>query len=202
MLEAAHIFVTQKPGCDKWYSWSIARRLCSSSIPLESWYHWIQPDHQDLGPWAATSLGCPDLTPCRIPFTELPFGVHYAVRFHGGASKKVLQEGYMVGRADVRWGSVHWVAHCLLWPPTGEINVSWTTEMLLFHRKYKPYNCWYFLSCLGYWGAQSQICSWNSLNIKQFNSMHFCVLTLLLFFYSSYCNFLIYFNSIVLFMFL
>lgn len=68
----------------------------------------------DLGPWAATSLGCPDLTPCRIPFTELPFGVHYAGRFHGGASKKVLQEGSMVGRADVRWGSVGWVVHCLL----------------------------------------------------------------------------------------
>lgn len=71
------------------------QRLCSSPIPPESRYRWIQPDHPK-----ATFLGRPHLTPCRIPVTESPFSVPHAVHFHGGTSEKDLQENSGVERAD------------------------------------------------------------------------------------------------------
>lgn len=76
-------FCNSKAWCAEEYSQNIARSLCTSSIPLQSLYHWSQPDHPK-----AMFLGFPDLTPRRIPFTALPFGVCYAVHFHGGTSKR------------------------------------------------------------------------------------------------------------------
>lgn len=142
MLEAAHIFVAQKPGCDKWYSWSAARRLCSSPVPLESRYRWIQPDHLK-----ATFLGRPHLTPCRIPVTESSVFLALSVFAEGPLRKACKGIPWQEGLTP--WGSVHWLAHCLLQPPRGEMSlresVSWAAKMLSFHRKYKTSNGRYFL---------------------------------------------------------
>ena len=169
MLEAAHIFVTQKPGCDKWYSWSAARRLCGSPVPLESRYRWIQPDRPK-----ATFLGRPHLTPCRIPVAES--SVFLAVRFRGGASEKGLQENPVAGRADAL--GLCSLA-CSLSPTTQRRNVSpriCPEQPRCFHfiGNTKCLTAGIFFSCLGSWGAQSQICSWNSEDLWQFNSMHLC----------------------------
>lgn len=120
-------------------------------------------------------LGPPSFDPMWNPSCWI-VSVPRAVRFRGGASEKGLQENPVAGRADAL--GLCSLA-CSLSPTTQRRNVSpriCPEQPRCFHfiGNTKCLTAGIFFSCLGSWGAQSQICSWNSEDLWQFNSMHLC----------------------------
>ena len=158
MLEAAHIFVTQKPGCDKWYSWSAARGCVVlpflQRVDIAGSSQTIRKPRS----WAALIWPRVESQLLNRPSVFLMLSI-----FMEGPLRKTCKRipGW---KGLTHWGSIPWLAHCLLQPPRGEISlresVSWTTKMLLFHRKYKTFNGWYFLSLPWFLGSSKPNLQW------------------------------------------
>ena len=164
MLEAAHIFVTQKPGCDKWYSWSAARGcvvlpflqrvdIAGSSQTIRkprSWAALIWPrvESQLLNrPSVFLMLSIFMEGPLRKTCKRIP-------GWKGLTRTGALSPGLLIVSCN------HPEEKCLsenLYPEQ--------PRCFYFIGNIKRLTAGIFFPCLGSWGAQSQICSGNLVNL-------------------------------------